>query len=115
MAVIAKTLIQASRGTTSITTSPSYTAVNVQTIIDKFTATNTGANNETLSIYITNTSPPVVDAVKQIVNARGIAPGETYTFPEIVGQILDSGYSICTVASTNSVLTIRASGREITG
>lgn len=115
MAVSVKTFIQAAQATTDITTSPSYTAVNAKAVVDKFTATNTGANNETLSVYITNIVPPVVDATKQIVDARGIAPGETYTFPEVVGQTLDAGYAICTVASTNAVLTIRASGREITG
>jgi len=114
MAVNVKTLIQATQATTDITTSPSYTATNVKAIVDKFTGTNTSANNETLSVYITNTVPPVVSSAKQIVNARVIAPGETYTFPEVVGQILDSGYAVCTVASTNAALTIRASGREIT-
>lgn len=114
MAVTVKTLIEAAEGTTSITTSPSYTAVNCKAIIDKFTAVNTAAANVTLSVYITNASPFVAANNKQVVDARAIAPGETYTFPEVVGQALESGYSVCTVASANTSLTIRASGREIT-
>ena len=42
------------------------------------------------------------------------APNETYTFPEIVGQVLANGGFISTIASAANALTIRASGREIT-
>jgi hypothetical protein len=49
-----------------------------------------------------------------IVDTRAIAPDETYTFPELVGQALDVGGFISTIASAATSLTIRASGREIT-
>jgi hypothetical protein len=49
-----------------------------------------------------------------VVDARSIAPDETYTFPELVGQVLDAGGFISTIASAATSLTIRASGREIT-
>ena len=48
-----------------------------------------------------------------IVDTRAIAPNETYTFPELVGQVLDPGGIISTIASAATSLTIRASGREI--
>jgi len=37
-----------------------------------------------------------------------------YTFPEIVGQVLNSGDFISTIAGTASAINIRASGRQIT-
>jgi hypothetical protein len=49
-----------------------------------------------------------------IVDARSIAPDETYTFPELVGQALEQSGFISTIASAATSLTIRASGREIT-
>jgi hypothetical protein len=49
-----------------------------------------------------------------IVKAKTLQAGETYTFPEIVGQILGSGAFISTIAGTGSAINIRASGREVT-
>jgi hypothetical protein len=49
------------------------------------------------------------------MDARSIAPDETYTCPELVGQALEPGGFISTIASAATSLTIRASGREITG
>jgi hypothetical protein len=49
-----------------------------------------------------------------ILKARAIAPNETYTCPELVGQVLEPGGFISTLAGAASSLTIRASGREIT-
>ena len=49
-----------------------------------------------------------------IVDTRSIAPDETYTFPELVGQALEQSGFISTIASAATSLTIRANGREIT-
>jgi hypothetical protein len=48
------------------------------------------------------------------MDTRAIAPDETYTSPELVGQALEPGGFISTIASAATSLTIRASGREIT-
>jgi hypothetical protein len=48
-----------------------------------------------------------------IVDSRTIVPDETYTCPELVGQALEPGGFISTIAGTATSLTIRASGREI--
>lgn len=93
---------------------PQYTAVNAKAVIDKFTVTNTSANNETISVNLV-TSGGVPDVSNLIVDARAIAPNETYTAPELVGQVLEPGSYISTIASSAAALTIRASGREITG
>lgn len=110
MAVTVRTLIQAKQAEVAQTTQ--YTAVNAIAIIDKFTATNTGAANETLSINLV-ASGGAAGASNQIVYARSVAPGETYTFPELVGHVLNPGGFISTLSSSTD-LTIRCSGREIT-
>jgi len=111
MSVLVKTLIQPKQAENAQTTQ--YTAINCKTVIDKFTATNTSANNATLSanLVASGGSP---GASNLIVDARAIAPGETYTFPELVGQSLEPDGFISTIASAATALTIRASGREIT-
>lgn len=111
MSVLVKVLIPAKQAENAQTTQ--YTAVNCKAIIDKFTATNTSAGNVTLGVNIV-TSGGSVGASNLIVDSRAIAPDETYTFPELVGQVLESGGFISTIASAATSLTIRASGREIT-
>lgn len=111
MSVLVKTLIQSKQVENAQTTQ--YMATNCKTIIDKFTATNTSAANASLSVNLVASggSPGVSNLV---VNARAVAPGETYTFPELVGQVLEPSGFISTIASAAASLTIRASGREIT-
>jgi hypothetical protein len=110
MTVTAKPLIGSKQMEAAQTTQ--YTAVNCTAIIDKFTATNTSASNAVVSVNLVSSggSPGTTNL---IVDSRGIAPDETYTFPELVGQVLASGGFISTTG-TASALTIRSSGREIT-
>lgn len=110
MTVIVKNIIPAKEA--EATQTGQYTATNCRCIIDKFTATNIGASNQSLSVnLVANGDTAGNDNL--IVDARMIAPGETYTFPELVGQVLESGSFISTIASAATSLTIRASGREI--
>jgi len=111
MTVTVKVLIPAKQAENAQTTQ--YTATNAKAIIDKFTATNTSAGNVTLSVNLV-TSGGTAGVSNLVVDARSIAPDETYTFPELVGQVLDAGGFISTIASAATSLTIRASGREIT-
>lgn len=111
MTVSVKTLIQSKRAEDAQTTQ--YTAVNCKAIIDKFTATNTTGANVTIAVHVV-TSGGTADDANLVVDNRAVAPGETYTFPELVGQVLESGSFISTVAGTATALTVRASGREIT-
>ena len=89
-----------------------YTATGVKAIIDKFTVTNTSAGNVSFSVNLV-TSGGTAGASNLILDARAIAPSETYTCPELVGQTLDAGGFISTLASAATSLTIRSSGREI--
>jgi hypothetical protein len=110
MAVTIKVLIPAKQAENAQTTQ--YTAVNCKAIIDKFTATNTTAGNVTISVNLVTSG--AAGTANLIVDTRSIAPDECYTMPELVGQALESGGFISTIASAASSLTIRASGREIT-
>ena len=111
MAVTIKTLIPAKQAENVQTTQ--YTVINARAIIDKFTATNTSAGNVTISVNLV-AGGGTAGASNLIVDTRSIAPDETYTFPELVGQVLEAGSFISTIASAAASLTIRASGREIT-
>ena len=111
MTVIIKVLIPAKQAENSQTTQ--YTATNVKAIIDKFTVTNTSGNNVTFSCNLVTLSGSA-SASNLIIDARTIVPDETYTCPELVGQALEPGGFISTIAGSATSLTIRASGREIT-
>jgi len=111
MTVITRVLIPAKQAENSQTTQ--YSATSAKAIIDKFTATNTSASNVTLSVNLV-TSGGSASASNRIIDARTIAPDETYTCPELVGHVLETGGFISTLASAATAITIRASGREIT-
>jgi len=90
-----------------------YTAINVTTVIDKFTVTNTSASNVTFSVNLVASGGSASNS-NLVLKTRTIAPSETYTCPELVGQVIMSDGFISTLASAATSLTISASGREIT-
>lgn len=110
MTVTSKAIIPAKQAENSQTTQ--YTANNCTTYIDKFTATNTTGANVTFSANLVTVSG-VAAASNLVLSQRAIAPGETYNCPELVGQVLEPGGFISTVAGSAAALTLRASGREI--
>lgn len=111
MTVTVKNIIPAKQA--EIAQTAQYTASGCKTIIDKFTATNTSAANVSLAVNLVPQGG-VVGADNLVVKSRSIAPNETYTFPELVGQSMEDGGIISTIASAATSLTIRATGREIT-
>ena len=90
-----------------------YTSNGVKTIIDKFTATNFSASAATISVNIVTTAGTAGD-LNLITKTKTLQPTEVYTFPELVGQVMNSGDFISTLAGTASAINIRASGRQIT-
>ena len=110
MAVIPKVLIPAKQAENAQTAQ--YTATAVRAIIDKFTVTNTSAGNVAISVNLVTVSGSA-GASNLIIDARTIAPDETYTCPELVGHVLEAGGFISTLASAATSLTIRCSGREV--
>ena len=111
MTVTASVLIPTKTAENSQTTQ--YTSTGLTTIIDKFTATNYTTSPATLSVNIVTVSGSASDN-NLIVDTKTLQAGETYTFPEVVGQILRPGDFISTIAGTASAVNIRASGRQIT-
>jgi hypothetical protein len=110
MAVTTKVLIPAKTAENTQTTQ--YTSVNVTTVIDKFTATNYNATAATISVNLVTVSGSAGND-NLIVKTKTLQPSETYTFPELVGQVIASGGFISTIAGTATAINIRASGREI--
>ena len=90
-----------------------YTATNVTTIIDKFTATNYSGTAATISVNLVTTSGSAGNQ-NLITKTKTLQPSEVYTFPELVGQVLNPGDFISTLAGTASAINMRVSGREVT-
>jgi len=111
MAVTVKVLIPAKIAENTQT--KQYTATGVTAIIDKFTATNYSAAAETLSVNLVTTAGSAGNN-NLIVKTKTLQAGETYTFPELIGQVLGAGDFISTLASSATAINIRASGREVT-
>ena len=89
-----------------------YTATSVRAIIDKATVTNTSASNVTLSVNLVTVSGSAGNS-NLIIDNRTIVPDETYLCPELVGQVLEAGSFISTIAGAATSLTMRVSGREV--
>jgi hypothetical protein len=111
MTVTAKVLVPAKIVENTQTTQ--YTANNVTTIIDKFTATNYSATAATISVNLVTTAGTAGN-LNLITKTKTLQPSEVYTFPELVGQILMAGDFISTIAGTATAINMRVSGREIT-
>lgn len=93
---------------TPVYTSPAGTT---RTILDKFTATNTGGAVSVVTVKII----PFGGAAGTgniIVSAMNLAAGASYTFPEIVGHVLQPG-DILSVISSVATVNFRGSGRQV--
>ena len=99
--------------TVQYTVSGDPQAASVNVIIDSFSVTNVGSGEREFSCNLVPKNGSV-DNSNLILDARVIAEGETYNCPELVGQTLNDGDFISTLASVASSLVIRVSGRLIT-
>jgi hypothetical protein len=111
MTVTVKVLVPAK--TVEATQTTQYTATGVTTIIDKFTATNYSASAATVSVNLVTVSGSAGN-VNLITKTKTLQASEVYTFPELVGQVLNPGDFISTIAGTASAINMRVSGREVT-
>jgi hypothetical protein len=110
MTVTAKALLEAKYAENSQTTQ--YTSpTGTRTIIDKATATNVTASPATLAANIVASGGAASAA--NLIAERTIAADECYTLPELVGQILETGDFVSTIAGTASAIVIRLSGRQV--
>ena len=110
MAVTISNIIPAKTAESAQTTQ--YTSAGVQTIIDKFTATNYSVAAATISVNLV-TAAGSAGNDNLIVKTKTLQPAETYTFPELVGHVIPNNGFISTIAGTASAINIRASGRLV--
>lgn len=109
MSTTAKCLLEAKYAEDSQTTQ--YTCPSgTKALIDKFVAYS--ASGTSLAVNIVG-SGGAAGASNKIVE-KTLSAGETYTFPEIVGQGLNAGDFISTLAGAASSVVIRITGRETT-
>ena len=111
MTVTVKNLVPAKTVENAQTTQ--YTATGVTTIIDKFTATNYNTAAATISVNLVTVAGSAGNS-NLITKTKTLQPAEVYTFPELVGQVLNPGDFISTIAGTASAINMRVSGREVT-
>lgn len=90
-----------------------YTATGAKVLIDKFTVTNVSGANATISVNLVASGGGPGPSNK-VLDTRIVAPQETYACPELVGQSLEDGGFISTLAGTATALVISATGRVIT-
>jgi hypothetical protein len=111
MAVTAKALVEGQiipNADTTVYTAPAFTT----TIIDKLTCANYDSVSRVIAISIVASGGSVGNAY--YIAKRTLASFETYTWPEVVGQILNPGDFVSAIASNNTGVNLRMSGREIT-
>ena len=116
MSVVALCLINAQAAPTANTTLYicGSTAGVTNTVIDKFTATNTDSSTHTLSVNIIP-AMGLIGAGNLIAKAVSITAGSTYNFSaELQNHILNNGDQISVIADTAAFVVVRASGREVT-
>lgn len=110
MTVTVKCLVEAKQAENSQTTQ--YTSTAMKTIIDKATVTNTTGGAVTFAVNLVPSGGAAGD--DNMIVEKNIAANSTYTLPEAVGQVLEAGDFISTLAGAATSLTIRFSGRQIT-
>jgi hypothetical protein len=89
------------------------TAVNETILIDKVTVTNVTGSNANFSA---NTVVAAGTAgISNLTVSRAIAANTVDLVPELVGQVLNAGDFLSTLAGTASALVIRVSGRSVSG
>lgn len=97
---------------TSVTTV--YTvAASTTARIDAMALTNNGALAATVSIWLVS-SGGGASATTCVMSAQSIAPGQTVLVKGAIGQVLRQGGTIQAQASVASLVSIYASGVEIT-
>ncbi len=112
MTVVAKPLVQTKYAENSQTVQ--YTVSGGRVSIDRFVATNNSGIIATLSIWLVPNGQ-LAGGGNRVLFAREITSGESNSCPEACGQWLENGDQIITQASASAAITIRVSGREVTG
>lgn len=107
MTVSLSALVEAGYAANSETTV--YTAT-VRTIIDRCTGYGVGVADLTLKLVPSGGSA----GNSNIVEKKTFAVGDAYSFPAVVGHVLEPGDFISALASASSAVVLRISGRKVT-
>lgn len=90
-----------------------YTAsAGVRVILDKITTTNHSGAPATVTLYKVPSGGAA--GVSNLVKAKTLAAGESYTWPELVGHTLNAGDFISGICTVAAAVNISISGRENT-
>lgn len=89
-------------------TAPALTTAKVGRAV--FSNTDTVAHTVTINVTSTTSS-----AANQVINARSLAPGESYVSPELAGVVLPPGYQIRGLADLAAKVTMVISGITVVG
>ena len=112
MTVVAKPLVNTKYAEN--TQAVQYTVSGGRVGIDRFVATNNSGISATISIWLVPNGQSTGGG-NRVLYARELLSGESYSCPEACGQWLENGDRIVTQASAAAAITIRVSGREVTG
>jgi len=96
----------------SSTQTTQYTSAGFKTVVSKLTVTNTGTSNTVFNVNLVS-AKDTPNSGNLIISQRTIAPKETYTCPEMVGQVIGVNGYISTSAGSSGTLTISAAGDQI--
>jgi len=100
--------IQLGSSDAAIYTTPALTTAKIGRAI----FSNTDTSPHTITINITSGTSTTAN---QFINARTLAPGETYVSPELAGTVIPAGQSVRGLASTAAVINVTMSGITVTG
>lgn len=107
--------VQVASAVGSIYASPAPSAggvIGTTTRIDKMTLCNTDSQPHTVQLYIVPAGG-TASAANQTTFSRILAAGETWNSPNEVGQVMAAGGSIWASCDAPSVVTLTASGIQL--
>lgn len=109
MTVTSKCLLEAKYAENAQTTQ--YTVgTGTRTILDKVSLYSPAGGTLTVNLVASGGAA----AATNILLVKTLAANETYTCPELVGQVLNTGDFISTIAALATTVVLRISGRENT-
>lgn len=111
MAITPRTFSESTQLTASAATYVSATTGSEKKIIDKCTLYNSDTVSRTVTVHLVPNAGAA--GAGNIVLQKTLQTLETYTCPEVVGQVLEGGAFLQALASVAAVVNLRISGRLV--
>ena len=109
--IIPSKLMESSQAEQFVVSAPQ--ANTVQVVLDACVVTNIGSVAATFNFNLIPNNGSVSTS-NRLINQKRLEPGESYLCPELLGQVLEEGAVISTLASASNTLAFSLSGRQIT-